>query len=379
MSNKNLDHDARYRMRVMMAFTCVLCSTAAANAPETEKSDVQKFISAIVADSQTTFFFEIFVASLVVAYAFGFVYGSYVNLNLARKVAHTLHGILDHQFVEFGTADGKTLLKDGPSYYWYHATGRRYTSGLTVLMDFAKRMDLFSYTSSFMTAPQRDRIVFYMPITEDVSMDPLTLFIVKRKELSRLKDVQEGQALKSVEQFAGEVVDVNGLPDDFVTMTEHSDIIAAILPERIRTVIARQSRNLLSLHVTENGAKWDAQCSASKRLIRIEFILPWQQKHLPQVLEDMSQIAIQLLDTVSETKISAAARKKAVELRRKVQQEVEKKLQKARAEEAATRRLAKKKEEEEAVGKMSREKQIKYEEKKRKKELNSRMRKTVRR
>ncbi|KAI0558123.1 hypothetical protein FGB62_233g030 [Gracilaria domingensis] len=363
----------------MVALVYLLCSTVTVEASEAqEKSDVQAFISALVADPQTLFYFELFVASLVVAYVIGFLYGSYINLNLARKVASNLREILDQQFVKYGTEEGKTLLKDGPSFYWYHATGRRHTSGLTVFMDLAKRMDLFSYTSSFMTTPQRDRIVFYMPITNDVSMDPLTLFIVKRKELSRLREIQEGEAMKSVERYAGEVMDVSGLPGELVTMTEHSDIVTYLMPERIRTVIARQSKNLVSIHVTESGAKWDSQCSASKRLIRIEFVLPWQQKHLPQVLEDMSQIAIHCLDTVAQTKISASARKKATELRRKAQQQQEKKIQKARAEEAAARRLAKKKEEEEAVGKMSREKQIKYEEKKRKKELNARMRKVVR-
>ncbi|CAN8072275.1 unnamed protein product [Agarophyton chilense] len=363
----------------MFILFCALFSAVAAEQSATqEKSDMQTFLSALVADSQTVFFFEVFVAALVVAYVISFLYGSYLNLSLARTVARNLRDILDQQFAQFGTVEGKTLLRDGQSFYWYHATGRRYTSGLTVYMDLAKRMDLFSYTSSFMTAPQRDRLVFYLPITNDVSMDPLTLFVVKRKELSRLRELQEGEALKWVERFVGEVVDVNGFPADLVTMTEHSDIIASLLPERIRAVIARQARNVVSVHVTENGAKWDSQCSVSKRLIRIEFTLPRQQKHIAEVLEDMSQVAIHLLEAVAGTKISAAARKKALEFRRRVEQEDEKKLQKVRAEEAAARRAAKKKEEEEAVGKMSREKQIKYEEKKRKKELNARMRKVVR-
>lgn len=349
----------------------LLSTTAAAERAES-------FISALVADKQTVLFFELFVASLVVIYVICFLYGSHQNLNLARAVAHNLRNILEYQFVSFGTEEGKTLLKDGQSYFWYHATGRRNTSGLTVFLDLAKRMDIFSYTSGLMTSPERDRVVFYLPITNDVSMDPLTLFIVKRKELDRLRNVEEGLALESVERFAGQVIDVNGFPSDLVTMTEHSDISTALLPERIRNMIARQARNLISIHVTENGAKWDAQCSVSKRLVRVEFVLPRQKSNLPDVLEDMCQIAIHFVDAVADTKMSATARKKALELRRRAQLEEEKKLQKARAEEAAARRIAKKKEEEEAVGKMSGDKQVKYEAKKRKKELNARMKKSAR-
>lgn len=355
----------------MISIVFALLSTTAA------AEGMEAFVSALVVDKQTVLLFEFFIAFLVVIYVLCFLYGSHQNLNLARAVAHNLRNILEYQFVRFGTEDGKTLLKDGQSFYWFHATGRRNTSGLTVFLDLAKRMDIFSYTSGLMTSPERDRIVFYLPITNDVAMDPLTLFIVKRKELDRLRNVEEGLALQSVERFAGQVVDVNGFPSELITMTEHSDISTALLPERIRNVIARQARNLISIHVTENGAKWDAQCSVSNRLVRVEFVLPKQRSNLPDVLEDMCQIAIHFVDAVADTRMSATARKKVLELRRRAQIEEEKKAQKARAEEAAARRLAKQKEKEEAVSKMSGDKQVKYEAKKRKKELNARMKKSV--
>ena len=329
-----------------------------------------------VADAQTVLLFEMGVAALVFAFIFVFILGTYKNLSIARKITDKLSDILSMQFAQIGDG-GKKMVKDGQSFYWFHATGRRNTSGLTVFIDLAKRMDIFSYTSSFMATPQRDRLIFYLPLP-DVAMEPISLFLVKRKELARLKTIEDGQALAAVEALAAEVIDVSGIPGDFVTMTEHAEIVSALLPERTRALVAEHGKYLLSIHVTEQGARWDSQCKVSKKLVRIEFFLPLRESQMTDVLQGMCQMAINLIDAIPEMKLSGSARKKAVDLRRKVVAEVEKRIQKARAEIAAEKRAQKKKDEEEAVGKMSREKQIKYEEKKRKKEVTSRMRKSVR-
>lgn len=333
--------------------------------------------SALVADPQLVLMFETAIGALVVAFIIVFFLGARANLQIARSVSETLSDCLSEQFAQIGTKDGKSLIKDGQSYFWFYATGRRHTTGLTVLMDLAKRMDIFSYTSSFMANPQKDRIVFFLPLSANVPMDPMSLFLVRKKELSRLRDIQEGEAIGAVESLAAEIVDVNGIPSDFVTMTEHIDIVKALLPEKIKTVVASNAKDLVSIHVTEQGAKWEPQCRLSKKLVRLEFTLPWRTERRSKLLHDMSQIALHLLDVAAEMKISAAARKKSVELRRKAAMEIEKRVQKARAEAAAERKIEKKKAQEEAVSQMTREQQRKYEEKKRKKEVQAKMRKVV--
>lgn len=335
--------------------------------------------SPLAADDQTMMLFEMVVAALLAAFVVVFVLGSRSNLVLAREVAGLLEEAVGTQFAQVGVDRGKKLMRDGQSCYWFYATGRRYTSGMMVLMDFARRMDMFSYTSSFMTSPQKDRVIMYLPITSDVDMEPMSMFLVTRKELARLKELDEGFALKAAEAFAVHVTGVNGLPSDFVAMSEHPDIITALLPDSIRAIILENAKFVNSIHVAESGtARWDSQSKASQRLVRVDFNLPVRNSLLPEVVEGMVKVAIHLVDAAAEVKLTPAAKKKAVEVRRKAAQEIERIQQKKRAEEAVARRLEKKKEEEEAVAKMSREKQIKYEEKKRKKEMNARMRKATR-
>lgn len=334
--------------------------------------------SALVADENTVQLFEMAMAALVVVFTITFVVGSFTNRSLAKKITSHMEELCISQFAHTGVSSTDKMLKDGQSYYWFYATGRRYTSGLSVLMDLAKRMDVFAYSSALFSAPQKDRIIFYLPLTDDFDMEPMSLLLVRKKELSRLRELKEGVPLREAEAVAANVLELNGIPMDFVCMTEHSDVAASLLSDSIRALIQENGRYINSIHVAENGASWDSQCELTKRLIRVDFSLPAKSSLIPSVLEAMMQISMHLVDAAGEVKLNAAAKKKAIELRKKAVQEVERQIQKKRAEEAAARRLEKKKEEEEAIGKMSREKQMKYEERKRKKEMNARMRKATR-
>lgn len=350
--------------------------SASASPPPTST----KAFSSWDVDPQTIFLFETIVASIVVAFIITFLLGTRKNLSIASKIAQTLNHVLSHQFVQFGTKPGKALTRDGSSYYWYFASGRRYTPGLTISMDLSKRMDIFAYTSSFMSAPQKDRLVYYLPISDDVQMDSFNVFIVKRRELARLRSAtdEDGQKkIASVETMAADVADVKGISSELLVMAEHPDIATALLPEYIREILTNHVASLISIHVTDQGCDWDTQSSMAQRLIRIEFTLPFLESKHALIISDMARLSLHILDTVATSKISPAAKKRVTELRKKLESEREKREQKARAEAMATKKLDKKKKEEEAVGKMSAQKQRKYEEKKRKKELADRMRKAT--
>lgn len=283
--------------------------------------------------------------------------------------------------MEFGAYPGKALIRDGSSYFWYYATGRRYTPGITVSMDFAKRMDLFSFTSAFMSTPNKDRIIYYVPISDDVQMEALTLFIIKKKELTRLRnDATFGQSkIKAIDQIVASVIESKNISSDLLVMSEHNDIVSTLLPDAMRQILNRYSNNVISVHLTEQGTNWDTQSLMAKRLIRVEFTLPFNQAESRSITVDMARLALHLLDTAATMKMSAASRKAASDLRKKAALERERLDQKARLDEAANRKLEKKKKEEEAVAKMSADKQRKYEEKKRKKEFADRMKKAARR
>lgn len=328
-------------------------------------------------DPKTAFLAELFFCGVTTAYIAVFAIGLHNNKKLARTIAKTLKTVLSEQFAKFGDEKGNEVIRDGAFFYWVYATGRRYTTGLTASIELARRHDMFSYIASLTSVSQKDRIIFYLPIASDVAMEAMTLFLVRKKELTRLRNIEDGKAVTSVQNMAAEVVDVPPLPSDFVVMTEHVDITKALLSDPVRIALARNATNLVSLHVTEQGASWEAQCEMSRRLIRLEFTLPDWSEHHNSVLHDMAFVAVHILDAVATTKLTPAARKSANDVRRRILAERQKQEQKARAEEAAARRLEKKKQEEDAIAKLSADKQRKYEEKKRKKEIASRMRKTI--
>lgn len=328
-------------------------------------------------DSKTVFYAEVVFAGITGLYIAVFAIGLQTNMNLARGIAKTLKKVLSEQFAKFGDERGKDVIRDGAYFFWIYATGRRYTPGLTVSLDLARRHDLFSHTASLTSAPQKDRIIFYLPIASNISMETMTLFLVRKKELARLRTIDDGQAVSSVEKMASKVVEVSPLPSDFVVMTEHVDITKALLSESVREALVRNASSIISLHVTEEGAPWESQCKMSRRLIRLEFTLPSERGRHESVLHDMAFVAVNVLDAVATAKLTPGARKSVMDIRKRILAERQKQEQKTRAEEAAARRLEKKKMEEEAVAKLSAEKQRKYEEKKRKKEIASRMRKTI--
>lgn len=335
-------------------------------------------------DPTTIRMFEYFVTTIVVGYIVMFVIGKRQNLTLAHNLSKTLTTALSKQFAQFGTQSGKQLTRDGSYFFWYFATGRRYTPGLTISMDLIKRMDIFTYTSAFMTAPEKDVVTLYLPISDDVKMDSMTLFIIKRSELQRIRASSSAanpvleMKLSQIDSMHTDVIsDIPGISADFNILCEHADIVTTLLPDSMRQIISQHTASISSLQVTDQGSKWDMQSSMARRLIRIEFSLPYNSAKHQQLVVDMCRLALHLLDTLATTRISPMARKRVADLRKRAVEERERIEQKARAEEATNRRLEKKKQEEEAVSKMSAEKQRKYEEKRRKKEISSKMRKAI--
>lgn len=335
--------------------------------------------SPLIADAHTVFAFELAMAALVAVFVLVFALGTYRNASLARSVADVLDVVYAHEFADLRGAGGggKRLEKDGASYYWYHASGRRNVIACTVFMDLAKRMDVFGYTSSWFMRPQKDRVVMYLPI--DADMEYMSMLVTNKKELVRLRDVQDGEAIAAVETFADTPVVLSGLSSEFVVLSEHREIVHALLKEADVDTLMKHARYLNSIHVTESGARWDSQSKAYLKLVRMDFHLPAKTSLHEGIVTDMAKLAVALVDRVAALKLSTAAKKRALQVRKNAQEEVERIRRKRRAEEAAERKQEKRKEEEEAVAKMSRDKQIKYEEKKRKKEMNARIKKMSRR
>lgn len=328
-------------------------------------------------DKRSIQLFELFLVALVGVYCVVFYAGSRQNYRRASAVADSLTKLLDSQFAYFGVNDkGKRLLRDGQAVFWCHASGRRYTTGLSAMIELEPRMDMFAVLSNFIQPRARDRCTFFIPL-RDFPMEPMSLFLARKKELLRLKAIDDGKALEEVKLLAGEVVEVSGLPNDFVAMTEHPDVTTALLTDSVRKALQSFVDELQSVHVTENGAAWEPQSQASKQLIRVSFTIPSQREKVHDVLSAAVRLSTLLIETCARAKLSAVARKKAVELRKQIRSEEDRERQKKRQAEMAAEREKRKKEREEAVYKMSADKQAKYDEKKRKKAYRERLRKAT--
>jgi Protein of unknown function (DUF1682) len=331
-------------------------------------------------DSVWLYAFELMLVGLSAIFAANYVVGLRYNQALADAAVATLNPALVSQFARLGVdKDNTPLLKDGPSNFFYYATGRQFTTGLTVSMEMADRMDLFYRVANLWEASRGDQCSFLLPLTDDFAMEPISLFISRRKELERLRVAGDVTArrVKSIESLAGEVMQPAFMGDEFVILADHADVITAMLPGHIRDILASVAPSLLSIHVTDTGAPWDYQALNTTRVVHLVFKLPGSAdgNAMSSVLKPMTTLAMHFVDACAKVKLSPAARTRGTELRRAAKADEEKRRMKQRREDAEQRKVEKRLAEEEKVSKLSAAQQAKYDEKSRKRELAKRMRK----
>jgi Protein of unknown function (DUF1682) len=345
-------------------------------------------IASLFATSSDVFYmklFELFLVVLTVLFAGGMLYGYRTNSAIAEAAVASLKPLLLPQFAKLGIDSGEGgngLYKDGVADMWYYATGRLHTTGLTVQFKLQKRMDLFATIVGLWEAVALDRCIFTLPLSVDFPMEPISLFLVKRKELHVLRDSggMRGAAVRGVESLAGVAVDnVEGLDGSWTLFTDHTEVLTRFLPPPVFKLVASMSGVLQSLHITEEGASWDPQAARATRFVRLEFDLPASASidDMDKVMAPMVAIAMSLVDAAATVKLTAPARAKAVELRHRVKTEEQKARMKKRQEEVEAEKLEKKREEEQKIMKMSGSQQAKVEEKRRKKELQKRLKKAA--
>jgi hypothetical protein len=359
----------------------VLCSASAAGDGVLGPAAVMDAVDAKEAFVMKVF--EMVLAALCVVYALSILYGYRTNSAIASAAVEVLNPLLEPQFARVGVeidGEAKGLYKDGAAEMWYYATGRLHTTGLTIQLKLRKRMDIFAMIVGLWETVPLDRCVFTLPLTDDFPMEPFSLLLVKRKELKALRESagMRGAAVRSVESLAGVVAEsVEGLQGSWTILTDHADVLQRVLPANLFAQVASMSRALQFLHITDTGASWDPQAARATRLVRLEFDLPASPRveDMEKVMRPMVAIAMALVDEAATIKLSAAARSKAVDLRRRIQAEEQKTRMKRRQEELEVERVAKKREEDERIMKLSGSEQAKIEEKRRKKELMKRMKK----
>lgn len=354
---------------------CLTCARSLA----TYLLTMSERIGALDVESFNMAVFEGALAIIVLLFVVYFIFGWEKNKLLADTAVVVLNQHLESQFACLGADPSRNaLVKDGPGDYIYYATGRRYTSGLTAMFHFQNRVDMLARISGLFERTVKDRCTLFLPLMNNFEMEPISFFIVKKKELERLRNAGEraANAVKKVESLAGDVNELGFLGDDFIMLSDHSDVITSMMPLSIRSTALSIAPCLQSIHVTDMGASWEPQSSDVRRLVRLVFDVPSASKveEYDAILRPVLKIALWLVDACASVKLPSAARNRAMDLRRRTAQEEERARMKIRREEAELRRIEKRKAEDDTIAKLSSDKQAKYDEKKRKREQRARLR-----
>lgn len=323
--------------------------------------------------------FEGFVAVMVVLFLINFCLGWRKNEKLAKVAATVLHRHLEPQFAHLGVDQkGTALWRESAVDFLYYASGRRFTSGLTATFRFYNRADLLALMHGVIAGFEKDICTISLPLLDGFRMEPISMFLARKKELQRLRNSGDriAKIVKTIETSAGDVNEQSFLGNEYLVISEHPDVVTALLPSFVQNSMKSMGNSLLSLHVTDQDAGWDQQSPSTRRLVRLVFEIPGEQSFelYEHLFGQALLIALWLVDACATVRISNNARARAIDLRRQAAQREERLRMKERQEEAEKRRIEKRKNQEEAVAKLSAEKQAKYEEKKRKRELRARTR-----
>jgi Protein of unknown function (DUF1682) len=327
--------------------------------------------------------FELMLVILIIVYVINYFIGASQNQALADSAVAALNSALVSQFACLGV-DGKkyALLKDGPANFVYYATGRQFTTGLIIALDYSHRMDLLYRFASLWETPLADRCTLFLPLVDDFAMEPISFFMSRRKELERLRVAGDltSSGVKAIESLAGVVVGSDDLSymgsDEFVILADHADVISAMLPRHAQDLLASVAPVLQSIHVTDSGAPWDHQCAGTKRMVRLVFTLPSNTASTGNVVTPMVKLAMHLVDASATVKLSYAAKTRGMELRRAAKADEDKIRMKKLREDAEQRKIEKRMAEDAKVSKLSAAQQAKYDEKVRKRAMMRRMKKT---
>jgi Protein of unknown function (DUF1682) len=348
--------------------------------------DASEALGLPVVDAVYLSMFERLVALLVVAFAVNFAVGLRTNYQLGGRASAILDALLAEEFASIGVDEkGTRLAKDGPCDFVYYASGRRHTTGLTAAFELRNRQDLLACILRVFQPSMKDRCVLTLPLSADFAMEPVSLLLIKPKELERARSGGErtSACVAAVEELAGEVRTLTALPGRFHALADHDGVIKGVLSEPIRALLAPVAAAVHFVQLTDSGRGWDVYSEqAGRRFVRLVFDLPVASvEEMHAVLEPMVAVALALVDLSAKVKLSPAARTKALELRKRAADAAQKALLKAAREAQDEKRLAKKRADEtaaEARTAGSAAKQAKALDKKRRDEVRARMKKATR-
>ncbi|KAA8497727.1 hypothetical protein FVE85_5312 [Porphyridium purpureum] len=326
---------------------------------------------------------EIAAFALALIYALVFAAGRTVNEMLLRSIAAASKAALTaagfaHVGVHAPGTPEQILFQNSSNEAYAYASGRKNCpTGLTLRVNCRPRHDLFGILKSLMFHSEDDKLRFVMPL--DPKLSPLVLLICRNEELMLYRSHHPDIDIYCDKQpLPGALA--RTLPNDaeFVFASDSPDAANLFQSERLVSLLLSMKQFLVCLHLTDQGdGGAEPQVLGEKKLVFLECDLhPINKTPVGEIMARSVELLVTLSDGIPKwsSSRSAVGLERARMLRRKVEEVETKEKVKTRDSQAEKdeKLREKKRLEDERVAKMSRDEQIKYEDKKRKAELRKR-------
>eukprot|EP00752_Nemacystus_decipiens_P001964 g1890.t1 len=265
---------------------------------------------------------EYFGLAMVVGYAVVYIVGRRRNYRIARDFITGVHeGLFYNRFLEAGPAseippaDRRQLLaRDSCNTFLYYATGSRRCSGVLVRIELAARHDLFMLLWGLFSPSSvrtTDRVTVEVAFADD-DVEPLIFAVAPKKDLKKLlRDVPHLQDYTTATKGPASLLDLG-----LVCLSESSALADTLLQPAVK-VFSEHSSLMELLHVTDqNEEPILGQEETPRKALRFAFRLPEGDRVGPT---KMMALVLDFIDTMTNLKMSAATKKKALDKREAVQ------------------------------------------------------------
>jgi len=298
---------------------------------------------------------EVVMVAVLIAYGVNYFLGSSQNGLIAESWGKSVKDVFEEQFAKVG-ADS-LLKRDAANTYKFTASGRRNCFGVEVTLNLSRRQDLFSVLYGYYGGVAPDTVTIDVAIDE--VMDPIAILVAPK---STIKGLRNTDTYKDIKFLTDKERELPELGSHLSAFSDSFEALDSVLTPGIRKILGANSSDVRLIHITNMNPRHNK----IHQTIRMEIRLP-QKAQLDRVIP-LYRVALDLIDSVATTRLSAATKSKADEKRQEAMKNSEE-AKERRAEEQEKLQEAKRKAEKSRLAAMSPDDRAKEEERQRKRQM----------
>lgn len=330
-----------------------------------------------------TFLLEMILCGVLIVWTIMFFYGRNANKVIATKWIRNHQELLQTQFAKLssGSADtsdaGALLFKESLNNFTFFASGRIHCEGLVGSVSLLRRHDLIMRAVDAIAFPHHDKVTFQIPLSGKGGQ--ICLFALCRKG----KHVAFREETPEFQEFAPRTIQ-SVFPSNLIAMCESPEALTSGIFDTDALEVINKLGDLIELiSCTDlNRAPVQGFPEIPTRLLTCVFRIGNTRKC--DEMKSLVELMLRLVDTMYSLRLSPAAANKIRKNRKTLEDRAAKKIKEQQQSEAARKKqekLEKEKEEErakyESLSESAKQKWDLKEEKRKRKEENSKMFKMV--